>query len=109
MTIATPTLYRYRCVYRRDVSGRRHYMTVTARSADEARAKARIRDPQYLASIQVKNVGEVRELILEKHVPRSLACYICQKAISDDLWTNVNFGKTLGLQVVCDLCWERSE
>jgi hypothetical protein len=57
---------RYRVTYRRDLTSRRYYVTVTARDADEARVKAAIRDPEYLSSIQVKNEGPIRELVMEK-------------------------------------------
>ena len=43
--------YLYRVVFRTDLTSRRHFLTVIARDADEAREYAKLRDPRYLATI----------------------------------------------------------
>lgn len=52
-------MYQYRITYRRDlVSSRQYHLTVIARSADEARAKARIIDPGYVSTIHSPRRGK---------------------------------------------------
>ena len=51
---------RFTVYYRRSVLSHRTYrITVTATSPDEARAKARIRDPLLVSTTKVKNLGSV--------------------------------------------------
>lgn len=77
MTIATPIPGRYRVSYRRDLTSRLYHVTVTARDSDEARAKARIRDRQYLASARVRRIGDVREFVGRKHLDTD--CPVCAR------------------------------
>lgn len=47
----------YRVVYRTDLTSRRHYLTVVARDADEAREYAKMRDPRFLATVRSPRRG----------------------------------------------------
>lgn len=94
----------YSVRYRRSVLSPRTYrVTVRALDADEARAKAAIRDPELLSTVAVKNRGPVAGGSFE--LP---TCFICHKPVHDELWTNVDFGPSTGIQTICDVCWERA-
>jgi hypothetical protein len=57
--------FRYSVSYRRldDLSGRIYRLTVTASSADEARVKAAIRDPQFLSTVGSPKRRDVVEVL----------------------------------------------
>jgi hypothetical protein len=55
----------YRVEYRRHLlSARKYRVTVHAVDADEARAKAQVRDPQLVQVTSTKNRGSVREAVV---------------------------------------------
>jgi hypothetical protein len=95
----------YSVRYRRDALSRREYrMTVHAASADEARAKAAVRDPGFLNTVEVKHRGSVAEGTFSS--PR---CRFCKRSdvIAEGLYTRVNFPDGIGL--VCDICREKAD
>lgn len=87
------------------LSRREYRFSVRAVDADEARVKAKIRDPQ-LVQVNVKNRGPVEAVTVE--VP---PCFLCKRTdmVADGLYQRIDFRGRTGIQLVCDECVSRAE
>lgn len=92
-------LYQFRVVYRRRHFSRSYRLTVTAKNPDDARAIAKMRDPQYDSSVEVHRGKRV---ILEDDI----RCRFCHRYVIDGLYQRVSFPD--GVSNVCDHCFDKA-